>query len=133
MPGDRVELLDLRIHTKHDETRERVLAGTPVFIHAPDVADLVRSIISSNYDAEPKIESSDIDPDAWRRVRFSISADSSDLKEYLYSTAKLDDQEGVRAIDFNTVLREAGNGVDLVKLNLFDPKSLPAQEFIEKE
>lgn len=132
MPGDKVELLDLRVHTKNDETRERVLAGTSVFVRDPDVADLVSSIITSNYGFVPRIETSDVDVSANESIRFSVSADSSDLKTYLYSTSKLDDEGEVSVADFNAVLHEAANGVDLVKLDLFDPKSLPAQEFAER-
>lgn len=132
MPGEALELLDLRVLTKKDLIREKIAQGTPLHIHSVQNRTIFWEIIQNNYWMRCSF---DLSAPNWVIDNFIFSAkynSNPNLRKYNYTMFEMSAEWSVKLSNLTNYSLEIWSWVDLIKLDLFDPSNQIVQEYIEQ-
>ncbi|EKE27895.1 MAG: hypothetical protein ACD_3C00135G0003 [uncultured bacterium (gcode 4)] len=132
MPGNALELLDLRIYTKQDLCYDRLKNWDKVYIGSAADREIFWEMIESNYHVndffwDSSFPLSDID------YSFSVKFDhNNDLRKFNYSMYEVEVEWPIWRREIEDSMKKIWSGVNLVKLDLFDKKNILAQEHLKE-
>ncbi|QFR39010.1 hypothetical protein A9Q91_02135 [Candidatus Gracilibacteria bacterium 28_42_T64] len=134
MPGNTMELLDLRIFTKNDLVRERLTKGDKLYIFSDKYKSVYEEMIDNNYGIENVISSLGKLSKQKKigEYNFFIEYDDNEhTSNYTYSSVKVSNK-GEHSIDMiETILSTLKSKVSIFKLNLFDSSNVLLQEYLD--
>lgn len=134
MPWNVIELLDLRIHTKHDNVKSLLNFWKKIYILDDSYVYIFNQIIKNNYWLENTILSEWISNDVkLTDLKFDILYDENkNIRKYTYSLMKECNDWKYNIFDIeDSILPNIWCWVNLVKLDLFKESNLIVQNFLK--